>query len=291
MISESELFELNEELRREDIAPGVRPWEAMRRISQRTKRSIDFPSAEANFIFEWFKLNTKPGSQEMGHLYQGAYYYDSTFWGVSLPITFGIVIINARDALYNMPDTIKKILANDKKAVNDYAFFWANCVDFGSTYEELYKDKNYDSFGRQLLNAGYEELSSATTLLLENRPNKRAILNCRMATEMLLKCFIAFKVGLSENQAKKIGHDLNELFNKFLEVSGNHNLSKIKDVLQVFPDIHERYKPQNIDNKSLFKGYCFAQFIGAVIARTFTDQDALSQIMSSKKADSHDKFF
>ncbi len=288
MISESELEKLNEEFRKEDIEPRARPWEAIKRISQRSNRSIIFPSAETDFIFKWFESNTKPGSQAIGHLHQGVYYYDSTFWGVSIPIAFGTVSINALDALYEMPEKIKNSLANDKKAIWNYVIFWADCIDFGYAYDDLYKDKSCDAFGRQLLNAGYEELSSGTTLLLEDRPNKRAILNCRMATEMLLKCFIAFKVGMSEKQAKGIGHDLKKLFNRFLDVSGYYNLSKIKRMLQVFPDIHERYKAQNVNNASLFEGYCFAQSIGALIARAFTDRNTLPQIMPSNKANTAD---
>ena len=152
-----------------------------------------------------------------------------------------------------------------------------------SLYDDLYRNKNRDAFGRQLLCAGYEELSSATTLLLEHRPNKRAIMNCRMATEMLLKCFIAFKGGLTETQAKKLGHNLGNIFDEFLDVSGYQHLAEIKNLLRVFPDIHERYKAQEADNLSLFNGYCFAQSIGALIARAFTDRNTLPQVMTSNK--------
>jgi hypothetical protein len=249
----------------------------------RTKRSIIFPSVEADFVFRWFEANTKPGSHTVGFQHQGTYYYDSTFWSVNIPIIFGSVQLNALDALHEMPQKIKANLSGNRKDIWDYIIFWADCIDFGYAYDDLYKDKNYDAFGRQLLCAGYEELSSATTLLLEHRPNKRAIMNCRMATEMLLKCFIAFKDGLTETQAKNLGHNLENIFEKFLEVSGYQHLAEIKNLLRVFPDIHERYKAQEADNLSLFNGYCFAQSIGALIARAFTDRNTLPQVMPSNK--------
>ena len=284
MISEYELEKLNEELRKEDIEPRRRPLEAIKRISVRTNRSFIFPSAETDFIFKWFEANTKPGSHTVGLLHQGVYYYDSAFWSVSIPIIYGSVQLNALDALHEMPQKIKSSLFENRKAIWEYVIFWADCIDFGYAYDDLYSSENHDTFGRQFLCAGYEELSSATTLLLEHRPNKRAIMNCRMATEMLLKCFIAFKDGLTESQAKRLGHNLENIFDRFLDISNYQHLSESKGLLRVFPDIHERYKAQEVDNSSLFDGYCFAQSIGALIARAFTDRNTLPQVMPSNKA-------
>ena len=105
-----------------------------------------------------------------------------------------------------------------------------------------------------------------------------------MATEMLLKSFIALKDGLTESEAKKLGHNLEKIFDRFLDNSKYQHLLEIKGLLRVFPDIHERYKAQELDNASLFNGYCFAQSIGALIARAFTDRNTLPQVMPSNKA-------
>jgi len=195
----------------------------------------------------------------------------------------GSVQVNALDALHEMPQKIKTNLSENRKAIWDYVVFWADCIDFGYAYDALYRSENRDALGRQLLCAGYEELSSATSLLLEHRPNKRAIMNCRMATEMLLKCFIAFKDGLTETQAKNLGHNLGNIFDKFLDVSGYQHRAETNDLLRVFPEIKERYKAQEVDNSSLFDGYCFAQSIGAFTARAFTDRNTLLQVMPSNK--------
>ena len=124
MISESELEKLNEELRKEDIEPRARPWEAIKRISARNNRPIIFPSAETGFIFKWFEANTKPGSHTVGLLHQGAYYYDSAFWSVSIPIIYGSVQLNALDALHEMPQKIKSSLFENRKAIWEYVIFF-----------------------------------------------------------------------------------------------------------------------------------------------------------------------
>lgn len=287
MISESELEILNEELRKEDIEPSARPSEAIKRLAERNNRSISFHSPEAQFIFKWFESNTKPGSHIIGPLHKGVYYYDSAFWSVCIPIIYGSVQLNALDALNEMPPKIKSSLLENPKAIWDYIIFWADCIDFGFAYDDLYRSKKHDEFGRQLLTAGYEELSSATSLLLEHRPSRRAIINCRMATEMLLKSFMALKDGLTESLAKKLGHNLEKIFDRFLDISKYQNLTEIKGLLRVFPDINERYKAQDHDNASLFNGYCFAQSIGALIARAFTDRNTLPQVFPANKANKH----
>ncbi|WP_283789740.1 hypothetical protein QNI23_004420 [Bermanella sp. WJH001] len=275
------MVDINEELSKSNIEHSFRPLRAIALASDKLGISISIPSAEADFIFRWYEFNGKPGSQLQGHFHQGLYYFDSEFWSVSIPLIYGQIEVNSLEALHNMPSNTKASLTKNNKTLWDYVIYWADCIDFGYAYDDLRKSKEFDTFGINLLNAGYEELSSATSLLLESRPNKRAIMNCRMATEMLLKSFICLKEGLSETQAKKLGHDLSKLLDKFIDCSGYDHLKKIKPLLSVFPSIHERYSEQTATHAKIFDAYCFAQSIGALIAREFTDRDTLSQIMPS----------
>jgi len=282
-LDDSLLEEINNKLRADDVEHRRRPWEAISLISAKLNRSISIPSAEADFIFKWFEANGKPGNQVQGHFHQGAFYYDSEFWSVDIPLIYGQVQLNSLDALHKMPEQIKSSLMSDKKNLWEYVYFWADCIDFGYACDDLIKTKSHDEFGIQFLKAGYEELSSATSLLLEHRLNQRAIMNCRMATEMLFKSFICLKQGLSEKEAKKLGHNLKKLLGKFIECSGYEHLKVLEKSLHVFPEIHERYNEQNTKKPELFEGYIFAQSIGALIAREFTDRNTLQHIMPSNK--------
>ena len=280
-ITEALLEDINNELRKEDVEHRARPWKAIHKISDRLNISITIPSEEADFIFSCFEKNGKPYSLKQGHYHQGVFYYDSEFWSVSIPLIYGQVQLNSLDALHEMPPQIKSSLMKDNRKIWDYVIFWADCVDFGYAYGDLYQSKSHNSFGIQLLHAGYEELASATALLLEHRPNKRATMNCRMATEMLFKSFICLKRGLSEKEAKDLGHNLNRLLSEFIECSGYKHLVALKKLLVVFPEVHERYKEQSAKNSDLFDAYCFAQSIGALLAREFTDRNTLPQVMPS----------
>jgi len=283
-IDETLLEEIDNELRKDDIAHRARPWRAIAAISKKMGVSIVIPSEEASYIFKWFEKNGKPGSQQLGHYHQGAFYFDSEFWSVSIPLVYGEVTLNSLDALHKMPDRIKSILKSDSQELCKYVVFWADCIDFGYAYGDLIQSKSHGVFGIQLLHAGYEELSSATSLLLEKRPNGRAILNCRMATEMLLKSFIYLKQGLSESEAKRLGHDLKALLNRFIECSGYANLKVLEPLLKIFPEIGARYSEQTSESAQLFEAYCFAQSIGALLARAFTDRNTLPQVLPSNKS-------
>jgi hypothetical protein len=282
-LSNELLSKINKQLSSENVEHRTRPWKAMELLSTQEGISIAIPSQEADFLFKWFESNGKPSAQKQGHYHQGTYLFDSEFWSVSIPLIYGSVKINSLDALHEMPKSIKDSLIANKKRLSDYVIYWADCIDFGMGYGDLRDDKNLDPFGVDLLNAGYEELSSATSLMLEHRLNTRAILNCRMATEMFLKSFISLKISLSDKEARKAGHNLNTLMDKFIECSGYKHLEKIKPGLSVFPEVNERYKEQKIDRKQLFEAYCFAQSIGVLIIREFTDRNTLTQVLAFNK--------
>jgi len=261
-----------------------RPWEAVRRYSKEFNTSVDLSSDVARTIFEWFEAHSKPGVHRVGSLYEAVYFYDSQFWVISIPIAYGTVAINALDCLPEMPEGMKHEMIADQKQDWDYAVFWADCLDYGMGIDDLRKTQGLDEFGSQLLMSADQELRAATSILSQHRPDPRAILNCRMALEIFFKSFIALKSGLTENQAKSIGHDLNKGLDKFIEVSGLKEWEKTRNLLTVFPDIHERYKEQDITLKKLWDGYSFAQSMGALIIREFTDRNTLEQVMASNKA-------
>jgi hypothetical protein len=220
----------------------------------------------------------------MGSLYEAVYFYDAQFWVVSIPITFGTVRLNAFDCLHEMSEGIKHELMVDSRRAWDYAIYWAECLDYGMGIDDLSKTQSLDAFGIQLLMSADQELRAATSILSQRHPDPRAIFNCRMALEIFFKSYIALKTGLTENEAKAIGHNLNKGLDRFIEVSGLNCREKARELLKVFPEIHERYKAQDFTFQELWNGYSFAQSIGAVIIREFTDGNTLEQVIASNKA-------
>lgn len=281
MVSEEWISNLNKEFRAAGMDQRRRPWEALRRYSKEFNTSVGLSSDEAKTIFKWFEAHSKPGVHQLGSLYEAVYFYDSQFWIVSIPVIAGTVQLNALDCLYEMPDGIKQEMMTDRRQAWDYAIYWADCVDYGMGIDDLRKTQGLNEFGAQLLLSADQELRASTAILSQHRPDPRAILNCRMALEMFFKSYIALKNGLSENQATAIGHNLNKGLDKFIEASGLNHWEKTKYLLSVFPEIHDRYKKQDITFQRLWDGYSLAHSVGTVIIREFTNRNTIKQVMTS----------
>ncbi|ELK8328151.1 hypothetical protein RZY45_001857 [Vibrio vulnificus] len=284
MVTEEWLANLNTEFRAAGIEQRQRPWEAIRRYSEQFNTSVNFSSDVAKTIFKWFEANSKPGTHQVGSLYEAVYFYDAQFWVVSIPISYGTVQLNALDCIHEMPNGIKQEMMADHRQSWDYVIYWADCLDYGMGVDDLRKMQGLNEFGLQLLMSADQELRSATSILSQHRPDPRAILNCRMALEIFFKSYVALKNGLTQSEAKAIGHNLNKGLDKFIEASGFDDWESTRQLLSVFPDIHERYKEQDITFRKLWDGYSLAHSLGAVIIREFTDRNTIQQVMASSNA-------
>lgn len=279
MLTEDWLNKLNKEFREAGIEQPRRPWVAIQRYSAEFNTSVDLTSGLAKKIFEWFAAHSKPGAHQIGNLYESVYFYDSAFWPVSIPIGYGTFKLNVLESLDQMPKHISTELWSDRKQAWDYSLFWADCVDYGFGLDDLTKDDTLNKFGMRLLLSGDQELRAAISILKQPRPDSRAILNCRMAVEIFLKAFIALKVGLTENQAVAIGHNLNKGFDKFIEVSGFTHWKPVRDRLSIFPEVRARYEPQEVPLNLLWEGFTIAQSLGVTSIREHTDRNTLEQIL------------
>ena len=281
MISEDWLKRLNEEFRNAGVDHRGRPWKAIQRYAIEFNTSVDLSSDVATNIFKWFEAHSKPGVQQIGSLYKSVYFYDSEFWIVSILITYGENEMIPLKCLRQMPAVMKGEITAQQKESRKYEIFWADCVDYGMGIEDLKHEPVLNKFGDQLLKSGDQELRDAASLLSQPRPSPRAFLNCRMALEMFFKSYIALKNGLTNDQAKGIGHDLHKGLSKFIKASGLDHFEKSRSILSRFPAIDERYKKQTIASKTLWEGYSLAQSVGAVIVREYTDRNMLEQVMDS----------
>ncbi|MGR5370739.1 hypothetical protein [Photobacterium damselae] len=279
-----QIDELLERINKEFMAEGIphiqRSFLALSKLSIMLNKSIQFGSEESDYVHDWFSKRSKASSLCIGSLFEAAYYYDAEFWSVKIPIVFGTVNLGAFDALSDMPEINKEIIAQDRKQFWQYALFWADCVDFGYGLSDLSSQKS-DSFGMQLLNAGFEELQSATSALLSQKPNKRAIMSLRMASEMFMKSYLALKGHLDEKGARKLSHNLDDALKEVVEVSGQRFPNEVFQLVKLFPSIHERYAEQQASNKDIAHCYDFALSLGALVIRETTDRNIQAQVLGN----------
>lgn len=284
MYDENWLKALNEELSRQNMPPEQRPFEALLKLSQDKGISLPFNSPEALKIFEWFEKNTKSDTHDIGTFYESCCFYDTIFWRVVVPIGDGSFQLNALDALPEMPEMVKESLVSNPSMMLNYILFWTDCVDFGYGYADMTQHNREETSGLKFLRASYRELQSAKSILLEQKSDQCALKSSRSATEMILKSFVAMKEGLSENQDKELGHNLQKCFQRFVRVAGDNENFRLRPLTLLFPKIHERYEEESHNPQDLWLTFGFAQSLAAFLTREFTNRNTQSKILPTHRS-------
>jgi len=275
----------NNEFRKADVHPRQRPFRAIEAFSKESDCPVYVPSPVADLIFDWFKQNTPEGSQIIGPLFRGAYYFDSVFWPVYIPLGYGQFQIDALSSLETMPETFKKQIQTDKMELWNYVLLWVDCLDYAYGYDDLRHDSRFKGLAGNFMKSGNKELVAAVALLLQHRPEAKAIESCRMTVEMFLKSVITANAGWSEEQVrKKISHDLNKAAREVISLIDNNELKKLESEYSFFPEIHERYSGKDWKPVDLWRGYCLAQSTATICTRIYSNRDTRNQIMDTAES-------
>jgi len=274
-LTDAWLQQVNAEYRRNQVPAKQRPWLAWRQWIKHTGRSVELSDDVTKQIFDWFERHTTAGRQYVGPIYTGAFYYDSCFWPVIVPLVFGRVQVSAWDGLKTMPPLVMKQLWREQAEVKEYAVHWANCIDYAFGIDELLKRRGFSQFSHELLKSGGQQMKAIVSLLLDgDRPNSKAGEGAAMATEIFLKAFLSSKASLTEDEAKKkIGHNLEEALRRCAAVDPKSELLSIRPDLGVLPAINERYKGSEMPLGVLWRSYEIAQFIGTTVCQSLTGRD------------------
>ena len=187
---------LNKEFRVQGLAVGQRPFTAWMRYGQEFNiQGLSLDSEIVKEIFHWFETNTKPDEHQLGSLFTGAFYYDTCFWPVDIHIVFGEVRLDGMSSLQDMPESVRKEIMTDSSDAWSYTVTWAHSLDYAYGFDDMRKLRQAkSSFGLSLLENANRELQTAVSQLLEaRRPNSKAAMSCRMATEILLEGFLSAK--------------------------------------------------------------------------------------------------
>ena len=214
----------------------------------------------------------------MGSLFTGSYFFDACFWPVSIPIGWGQFKLDALAALETMPDTLKCELKNNVDEFWVYVLYWADCLDYAYGFDDICKIALLPSLAVTFLKNADKELISAVSQVNSQRPNPKAILTARMATEIFLKALLVGKRGFSEQELKALGHDVAEVAYAANEACQTKELEIIKNLAHVFPPMAHRYTGPEYSLQSVWEGLSLAQMAAATVVRQFSDHDVRPQI-------------
>lgn len=257
----------------EGIPHKSRPFKAWRDFSLEFQSSftMDHPTIKA--IFHWFYENSPPRAHEIGSIYTGIYLYDTVFWPIYVPIIFGTVNINAIDCMETMPAQIKKNLISSQQNQKDYLLHWANCIDYGYDQSDLESVSCLKPRTRIFLGAAHAELIGANSQLLEARPNVKAILGLRMATEIFLKAVLVQELDFSDDKLRKISHKLEDAAYKCAEVTKTDVFNKIAESVFLYPSVSARYDDTKWPIDKVWQAAALTQLTGASVTRFYSERN------------------
>jgi tyrosyl-tRNA synthetase len=266
------LEQLNELLRTETVHPEKRLLWIWNESSNHIRKSLPYDDQALARLFHWLTSQVQKDPQSLNAVYVGAYFFDSAFWPVLIPLETGGARVDPLDSLNIMPEHTKLHLLSDSRELQNFVAFWAACLDYALGVGKLLRDKNSSTFFQHLIRSGHRQLELNMVQLFEQARDCHLLISARVATEMFLKAFIARKTILSENSARKMGHNLSEALDKCLEIDRDSDLSTIRSELRFLSLIHE----PNLacTSKDLWRAYRVAQFTGATVVRSLTSESS-----------------
>lgn len=270
----------NERYRREEIPFRGRPFHALRDSAVEHRCSLDFSSPTAKEIFRWFTEHSAPGAHAIGAMFTGAFYFDTFFWPLHIPIVYGQVQINALDCVDTMPQSIKEQLRARPSELWRLALYWADCVDYAYGLDDIQKLQSLSGRALEFMLSGDRELSGAIAQLTIPRPNPKAILGLRMATEIFLKAVLIQESNATEADLKRLGHRIPDITKQCRVVTGNELYDAVIADAKIFPDIHERYDATEWPMVQVWHAAVVTQAVGAALARRYSDRDLRSYLLA-----------
>jgi len=267
----------------EGIPHKSRPFQAMSDFTREHNCSLAMNDPLTKRIFEWFYEHSPPGAHQVGAVYTGVHLYDTAFWPVHVPLIFGQVSVNALDCLETMPVQIKKILEANHRDIWTYVVHWVNCMDYGYGRMDLGGRSQLQPRASKFLGAAHAELVGANAQLLELRPNVKAILGMRMATEIFLKAVLVQERNLTDSALMKISHKLEDAANACAEATNEKVFEEIGKVASLYPPVSARYDNTEWSNTSVWQAATLTQLAGATVTRLYTDRDMRASIKPTEQ--------
>lgn len=278
---------VNKRYKEAGVGHASRPWKAVSEYSNEFQHSFIGGSGRSGpdeFIFERFKQRSKPGSDEIGSLYESAFYYDGCFWGLKVPIGYGSFVLSLPACVGDMPEVLKREFSQEMGV--DTAFsrrilgHWSNCIDYAYGISDLVEGGAFKGLALTRLKSADQDLRAANYLLLVDNANAICAQSYRFATEKLLKA-VGWHSGVitSKKQEKReIGHQLKDLASECAQKTQARFFDEIPEGVSAFPSWDSRYEESQKDNGSLWRAAFLAQSIAADIVRLYSDRNIRHQI-------------
>ena len=268
----------NTRYRDEHIPPRERPFRALHELAAAWRCTIAMDSELAEFIFEYFRSTSKPGSHEIGVMFTGAFYFDASFWPLRIPFIYGLSSLDPLSCVDGLPTVVKAEIERVPNQLRLLEYFWADCCDYALGCDDLFADGQLCEKARNFLQNGDRELRSATAQLLLPQPMPRAILSLRFAYEIFLKVVLIQEKGYDDKKLMDVSHDLVDAARKCCEATQWQEFSEFEQRVEIFSPVKDRYEGQSLPLSELWEAVQLTQKLAATVTRFYTDRNVRAQV-------------
>lgn len=271
--SDAWLEVVNESLRADNVPPSRRPFDAWRKLSMDSGVALASSDPAVRRIFEWFQQHTRPGSQSLGILFKGVFYFDACFWPMVIPSLFGSVRLQPENALVGMPEPILRDLMRSTAARDEFVGTWADAIDYALSLEDLVPGET-DPDAAGFLQGADRELRGAAVILLERTPGAKAGHSSRFAIEMIAKWFLCKSSNMSARELEtKFSHKIVKLLTECGKYLPAGVLDSQLKVAAGLPDVSARYSAARPAPRELWTAYRAALGASAILLRAKTGRN------------------
>ena len=100
-----------------------------------------------------------------------------------------------------------------------------------------------------------------------------------MSIEIFLKALLIQERNLSDQQLKKLSHNLEDIANECFLATNRKEFNEIAKAVVGFPEVSERYDGQEKSLQEVWRAMIVAQTTAAAVIRHYSDRDIRSQIL------------
>jgi hypothetical protein len=276
---ETWLTSANIRYREEEIHPKGRPFRALSEFTQEFNCSISLNSPIAKMIFDWFTVNSQQGSHAIGSLFTGVFYFDTCFWPLSIPIGSGSFALTPFDSLETMPESLQNQVSESSNDYSRLILHWIDCCDYAYGVDDIQKQGKLSPKALTFIQNGDRELIGAVAQLLIPRPNTKAILALRMASEIFMKALLIQEKNFTDQELqKKFSHRIVDIANECFTISGLPEFETVSQTAGIFPGVSDRYDGHEWQLSEVWKAMCITQIAATAVTRFYTSRDTRPQL-------------
>ncbi|WP_430471873.1 hypothetical protein [Thalassospira lucentensis] len=202
----------------------------------------------------------------IGGVHGGVYMFRDVFIQISVPLIYGTVELDIL-RLTDMSDMQKRLLAMNPAFFNQFADQFIDIFDFGAGFEGFDEARHLEERLLPKFGLAKYQLQAAAATLCSPFEFQGAVQSGLLAAELTVKAGLS-GAGYTDQQLKKLNHDMSNCVNAFCEVYDGADFERMARVSGSLPKfVENRYSSEQPGRVETGEIVMKAQYIAGEVMR------------------------